>query len=211
MPPPQAPSASAARLVLASTSPFRRELLAKLGLAFATASPRTDETRLPGEDPRALVMRLAEAKARAVADAHPQALIIGSDQVACIDDTVLGKPGDRPRALEQLRRASGRRVVFRTGLCLLRAADGEAQVLCEDFAVRFRSLTPAQIAGYVDREQPFNCAGSFKSEGLGIALFEALEGADPNALVGLPLIRLVQMLERFGVDVLTGGAPQGAG
>lgn len=196
-------STEAVELVLASTSPFRQELLAKLGLPFVTASPHTDETRLANEDPRALVMRLAEAKARAVADAHPRALIIGSDQVACIDGQVLGKPGSRERASEQLRRASGREVLFHTGLCLLRASDGAAQVVCEDFGVRFRRLAAAQIDAYLDREQPFGCAGSFKSEGLGIALFERLDGADPNALIGLPLIRLVDMLGRFGVDVLT--------
>lgn len=196
-------SAAAVELVLASTSPFRQELLAKLGLPFVTASPHTDETPLANEAPRAMVMRLAEAKAQAVADAHPRALIIGSDQVACIDGEVLGKPGNRERASEQLQRASGREVLFHTGICLLRAADGEAQVWCEDFTVRFRRLTPAQIGGYLEREQPFGCAGSFKSEGLGIALFERLEGADPNALIGLPLIRLVDMLGHFGVDVLT--------
>ena len=189
-------------LVLASTSPFRRELLARLGLAFETASPDVDESSLPGEGPVSLVERLAEAKARAVAPLFPQALIIGSDQVACIDDRVLGKPGDRQRAIAQLEQASGRTVLFQTGLCLYDAAADRARVACEPFQVRFRRLTRSQIEGYVDREQPFNCAGSFKSEGLGIALFEGLDGADPNSLIGLPLIRLVDLLGQVGIDPL---------
>ena len=189
-------------LVLASTSPYRRELLQRLGLPFQTLVPDVDESRRPGETPQSLVLRLAEAKARAVAAAFPAALIIGSDQVACIDGEILGKPGDRERAIAQLSRASGRVVVFETGLCLLNSANGRAQVCREPFRVEFRTLTPAQIAGYVDREQPFNCAGSFKSEGLGIALFHRLVGNDPSALVGLPLIRLVAMLADEGVEVL---------
>ena len=193
---------SSRSLVLASTSPFRRELLARLGLAFETASPDVDESSLPGEGPVSLVERLAEAKARAVAPLFPQALIIGSDQVACIDDRVLGKPGDRQRAIAQLEQASGRTVLFQTGLCLYDAAADRALVVCEPFRVRFRRLTRSQIEGYVDREQPFNCAGSFKSEGLGIALFEGLDGADPNSLIGLPLIRLVDLLGQVGIDPL---------
>ena len=189
-------------LVLASTSPFRRELLQRLGLPFVAVAPRVDETRRPGEPPEALVERLAESKARAVAADFPQALIIGSDQVACVAGEILGKPGNRERALAQLTRAAGQAVVFHTGLCLLNSATGRAQVVREPFRVHFRSLTPAQIAGYVDREEPFQCAGSFKSEGLGIALFERLEGEDPSALVGLPLIRLVALLAAEGVDVL---------
>jgi MAF protein len=149
-------------------------------------------------------VRLAEAKARAVAGTYPQALIIGSDQVAVIDDDILGKPGDRERAIEQLTRASGKTVVFYTGLCLFNAATGRGRTICEPFRVCFRHLTSAQIAGYVDRERPFDCAGSFKSEGLGIALFERLDGDDPNALVGLPLIRLVGLLADTGVDILAG-------
>ena len=149
-----------------------------------------------------MVLRLAEAKARAVAASHRNALVVGSDQVACIDETVLGKPGNRAAAVEQLTRSSGREVVFHTGLCLLNAATGRAQTCCEPFRVHFRSLSPVQIQGYVDRERPFDCAGSFKSEGLGIALFERLEGDDPNALIGLPLIRLVAMLEAEGIDLL---------
>ncbi len=189
-------------LVLASTSPFRRALLERLGIPFTTARPDVEEARGPGETPQEMVLRLAEAKARAVALAHLDALIIGSDQVACIDEMVLGKPGGRMRAIEQLTRSAGRQVVFYTGLCLLDAATGRAQTHCEPFRVHFRSLSREQIEGYVDREQPFDCAGSFKSEGLGIALFERLEGADPNALVGLPLISLLRMLEAEGFDIL---------
>jgi MAF protein len=169
---------------------------------FTAASPDADETRRPDEPPQDLVQRLALAKAGAVAPAHPDALIIGSDQVACIDDRVLGKPGNRERAIEQLTGASGREVVFYTGLCLLNAVTGRTQVCCEPFRVHFRRLSRPRIEGYLDREQPFNCAGSFKSEGLGIALFERLEGDDPNALVGLPLIRLIGMLESEGMDLL---------
>jgi len=188
-------------LVLASTSPYRRELLGRLGLPFATTRPETDETALPGEAPEALVARLAEAKARAAAANHPDALIIGSDQVAVINGTVLGKPGTPQRAHEQLRAVAGQAVTFLTGLCLLDTASDEAQVVVEPFAVHFRELDEAQIARYIDRERPFDCAGSFKSEGLGIALFERLEGDDPAALVGLPLIRLVTLLAKAGVSL----------
>jgi septum formation protein len=193
MPPP---------IVLASTSPFRRDLLARLGLPFVADSPAVDESRRPDEPPQVLVLRLAEAKARAVAECHPGSLVIGSDQVACIGDEVLGKPGDRARAIAQLERASGRAVLFQTGLCLLNTASGRAQTLVEPFRVHFRRLTRARIEGYVDRERPFDCAGSFKSEGLGIALFQRLEGEDPTALIGLPLIRLVALLELEGLDPL---------
>lgn len=189
-------------LVLASTSPFRRALLERLGLPYTTAAPEVDETRRPEEPPQVLVLRLAESKARAVAPGHPGALIIGSDQVACIDGQVLGKPGGRDAAIAQLQRASGKTVMFHTGLCLLNSATGRAQTLVEPFRVHFRPLTLEQIHGYLDREQPYNCAGSFKSEGLGIALFERLEGEDPSALIGLPLIRLVTLLESEGLDPL---------
>jgi len=189
-------------LVLASTSPYRRDLLQRLGLPFLVAAPEVDEARQPHEPPEALVTRLAEAKARAVAAEYPQALIIGSDQVACVEEEILGKPGNREMALAQLTQAVNKAVTFHTGLCLLNSATGRAQVCQEPFRVKFRALTQAQIAAYVDREQPFNCAGSFKSEGLGIALFERLEGDDPSALVGLPLIRLVAMLAAEELDVL---------
>lgn len=189
-------------LVLASTSPYRRELLARLGLPFQVAAPEVDEGALPGESPDALVLRLAEAKARVVAEKHPGALVIGSDQVAVLEGQVLGKPGDHARATAQLRAASGKAVQFLTGLCLFDGRNGSAQVDLVPFGVVFRVLSDAQIEGYLAREQPYNCAGSFKSEGLGITLFERLEGDDPNALIGLPLIRLVDMLAKTGVPVL---------
>jgi len=191
------------QLVLASTSPFRKALLTRLGLPFVTARPETDESRRPGESAGELVQRLAEDKARAVAADFPRALIIGSDQVAVLDDEILGKPGSHERAVEQLTAASGKEVLFLTGLCLLNVQTGQRQVTLEPFRVRFRELTPSQIDNYLRREQPYKCAGSFKSEGLGITLFEAMIGEDPNALIGLPLIRLVQMLARESVDVLT--------
>lgn len=186
-------------LVLGSTSPFRKALLDKLGIPFITDTPNTDETRRPGETPDRLVRRLAEDKARDVASRFPDALVIGSDQVACIGDEILGKPGNRENAIAQLSAASGKAVTFYTGLCLYNAANDQIQVAVEPFVVHFRELGSAQIERYIDREQPFNCAGSFKSEGFGITLFAALEGRDPNALVGLPLIRLVEMLDRQGV------------
>jgi len=186
-------------LVLGSTSPFRRELLEKLGLPFSAAAPDVDESRGEGESPQNLAQRLAKAKARAVAARFPQALIIGSDQVACVDEQILGKPGNRDKAIAQLESMSGKTVCFHTGLCLLNAATGNIQVVCDDYRVYFRNLNSAQIARYIDKEEPFNCAGSFKSEGLGITLFRKLEGDDPNSLVGLPLIRLVAMLDREGI------------
>lgn len=189
-------------LVLASTSPFRRELLARLGLPFAVSAPAIDEKALPGEDATGLVARLAEQKARAVAPLWPTALIIGSDQVAVLDGDIIGKPGDHPRAVAQLRRASGQAVTFYTGLCLLDSRNGQYQLAVEPFRVIFRTLTSEMIEAYLHREQPYQCAGSFKSEGLGIALFERLEGDDPTSLVGLPLIRLTRMLEAAGVAVL---------
>ena len=188
-------------LLLASSSPFRRQLLDKLGLDFIHQSPDIDESRLEGESPVALVMRLAREKARALADSHPNTLIIGSDQVAVIGDQVLGKPGTREKAIEQLSAASGQRVTFLTGLCLLNTASGRTQVACDPFHVQFRTLRPEQIERYVDAEQPLNCAGSFKSEGLGIVLFKALEGRDPNTLVGLPLILLTEFLAAEGISL----------
>lgn len=186
-------------LVLASTSPYRRELLGRLGLPFTSARPDADESALPGESPEALVARLAESKARSVARHHPEALVIGSDQVAVLDGEIIGKPGTPERAREQLARTSGRSVRFLTGLCLLDTASGESQVLVEPFTVHFRELDAASIARYVVAEQPYDCAGSFKSEGLGITLFARLEGDDPNSLIGLPLIRLVDLLAESGI------------
>ncbi|MDX9707584.1 MAG: Maf family nucleotide pyrophosphatase [Azospira sp.] len=189
-------------LVLASTSPFRRELLARLGLPFVTAAPDVDETPLPGEAPEATALRLSEAKARAVAAAHPDALIIGSDQVAVLDGRIHGKPGTHERAVEQLRTMRGRSVDFFTGLCLYNAASGTAHVRGVSTLVTFRNLTDAEIENYLRREQPYNCAGSAKSEGLGIAVIARIQGDDPNALVGLPLIALCDLLREEKVAVL---------
>lgn len=190
------------RLVLASTSPFRRELLNRLGLPFETAAPDTDETPLPGETPEATALRLSEAKAKAVAARFPDALIIGSDQVAVLDGKIYGKPGSHERAVEQLRTMRGRTVNFFTGLCLYNAATGTARVRGIPTLVSFRNLSDAEIENYLRREQPYNCAGSAKSEGLGIAVIAAMEGSDPNALVGLPLIALCDLLREEGVSVL---------
>lgn len=189
-------------LVLASTSPYRKELLQRLGLEFTTAAPNVDEAHQPGEIPEHLVRRLAEEKARAVAKQFPDALIIGSDQVAVIDTKILTKPGTHENAVDQLQRCSGRSVTFLTGLCLLNTRSGKAQIEVVPFRVHFRPLNSGQIENYLRREQPYNCAGSFKSEGLGIALFERLEGDDPAALIGLPLIRLTRMLETEGMKVI---------
>ena len=190
------------KLILGSSSPFRRELLDRLGLDYECDSPEIDETRLDGETAEQLVLRLAEAKARAVAERHPDALVIGSDQVAVLGEQILGKPGTHAKAFEQLKSAAGQFVTFQTGLCLYDSRNDTAQLERVPFAVQFRQLTDTQIEHYLQREQPYNCAGSFKSEGLGIALFERMEGEDPNALIGLPLIRLVSMLETAGLQVL---------
>lgn len=190
------------RLVLASTSRYRRELLGRLRLPFDVARPETDETPLPGEAPAALASRLAGAKAAAVARLAPGAWVLGSDQVAELDGAPLGKPGGREAAIAQLASMSGRTIAFHTGVCLIpgaTAGDGAAPLAAADVTcVRFRRLDPAEIARYVDAEQPFDCAGSFKSEGLGIALFDGIESSDPTALVGLPLIATARLLRQAG-------------
>lgn len=188
-------------LVLASTSPYRRELLARLGVPFETLSPDVDESRLPGESPGQLVMRLAEAKARAGAGRYPRGLIIGSDQVAVCQGEILGKPGTHENAARQLAKLSGQRVSFLTGLCLFDARHNRARVELVPYHVCFRGLGMAQIERYLRAEQPYDCAGSFKSEGLGISLFERMEGDDPTALIGLPLIRLTGWLNEAGLDI----------
>ena len=189
-------------LVLGSTSPFRKAILEKLGLPFETDKPEVDETPLENESPETLVARLSEMKAAAVAARHPDALVIGSDQVAVIDGNILGKPGTHDKAVEQLRNASGKTVTFYTGLCLMNSITGNKQTEVVPFNVVFRELTDVQIENYLQKEQPYNCAGSFKSESLGITLFEKLEGDDPNTLIGMPLIRLTRMLENEGMPVL---------
>lgn len=190
------------KLILASTSPYRRELLARLGLPFEVANPQTDESALANETPEALALRLSEAKARAVAASYPDALIIGSDQVATVDGQVYGKPGTHERAVEQLRALSGKTVNFFTGLCLFNAQTGKSDVRGIPTLVTFRELSDAEIDNYLRREPAYNCAGSAKSEGLGIALLQSMKGDDPNALIGLPLIALCDMLRQQGIAVL---------
>jgi len=186
------------RLTLASTSRYRRELLERLRLPFDVARPEVDETALPGESPLALATRLAEAKAQAVAQAlGDDGWALGSDQVADLGGKALGKPGGRDAAIAQLRAMSGGVVHFHTALCLAHA-DGRALAAIDLTEVRFRALTDAEIERYVDAEQPFDCAGSFKSEGLGIALFESIDNRDPTALIGLPLIATCTLLRQAG-------------
>ena len=189
-------------LVLASTSPYRKQLLARLGISFTSAAPDVDESCLLNEAPETMVLRLSEAKARAVVAQYPEALIIGSDQIAVSGDSVLGKPGNHENAMAQLAQLSGKRITFLTGLCLHNSASGKTQLEIVPYHVIFRRLDASMIENYLRREQPYNCAGSFKSEGLGSVLFQRLEGDDPAALIGLPLIRLTRMLEAEGVRVI---------
>jgi MAF protein len=188
-------------LVLASSSPYRRELLSRLRLPFICCAPQIDESRHPNEDAAALVRRLSLEKAQALRATHPRHLIIGSDQVAVLGAQILGKPHTLERAREQLLAASGNSVTFMTGLTLLNSANGQQQTDCIPFTVHFRPLSEAQIMRYLTAEQPFDCAGSFKAEGLGISLFRSTEGSDSNSLIGLPLIRLVDMLHASGIDI----------
>lgn len=187
------------RLVLASTSPYRRELLGRLQVPFEAAAPDADESALPGEAPAATAERLAVAKAQAVAARFPDSLIIGSDQVAYMGEQRFGKPGNRENAVAQLRAMSGKSVIFHTGLCLLNTASGRVHLRGIPTDVRFRELADEEILRYLDKEDALNCAGSARSEGLGIALLEYMRGDDPNALVGLPLIALCDMLRAEGV------------
>jgi MAF protein len=189
-------------LLLASTSPFRQALLGKLGLPFITAAPDVDETPRAGEAADALVTRLAVAKAQALAADYPDSWIIGSDQVCVLDGAITGKPHTPERAFAQLRQASGNAITFYTGLALYQPRSRTLMQCCEPFVVHFRSLSDAEIRAYIEKEQPLQCAGSFKSEGLGICLFERLEGRDPNTLVGLPLIALSGMLRTVGINPL---------
>jgi septum formation protein len=197
-----APLDSAARnLVLGSTSVYRRELLTRLQLPFTVEAPQVDETPQPGERPDPLARRLAEAKARAVAQRHPRAIVIGSDQVADLDGEPLGKPGNHANAVEQLTRMSGKVVVFQTALSVVCLESGFAQHDLAAVRVRFRALSREEIEAYLHKEQPYDCAGSAKSEGLGIALLDAIDSDDPTALVGLPLIRTCRMLRAAGLRV----------
>jgi MAF protein len=193
-------------LLLASSSVYRKQLLEKLQLPFACANPNIDESMLLNEDPHDYVQRLSIEKAKALQDEFPNHLIIGSDQCAVIQvndqQQILGKPHSVTKAIEQLSQASGKTVTFLTGLCVYNSATQQEISLVEPFIVHFRDLTLQQIERYIEQEKPLDCAGSFKSEGLGIRLFSALEGRDPNSLVGLPLIALVDLLEQQGIRVL---------
>lgn len=195
---PSAPS----QLVLASTSPFRRELLSKLGLSFEIADPKVDESPLTNETPEKTALRLSEAKARAVAQRYPEALVIGSDQVAYLGHQIFGKPGTHENALRQLQTLRNQQVNFFTGLCLFNAKTGVAHLRGVPTRVTFRNLSDPEIEHYLRREQPYHCAGSAKSEGLGIALIAKIEGDDPNALIGLPLIALCDLFRLEGLNVL---------
>lgn len=190
------------QLILASTSPWRRALLEKLAIPFECAAPEVDETSLPGEAPRHLVLRLAQKKAQSLAHRYPSHLIIGSDQICVLDGEITGKPLTEENARQQLLKARGNIVTFYTGLALYNSATGHLQTEVEPFDVHFRHLSEAEIDDYLRKERPLHCAGSFKSEGLGIALFERLEGRDPNTLIGLPLIALCQMLRREEMNPL---------
>ncbi|MCA1789362.1 MAG: Maf family nucleotide pyrophosphatase [Thioalkalivibrio sp.] len=188
-------------LVLASTSVYRRSLLERLHLDFETTRPEVEESRQPNEAPEAMVARLAAAKAADVAGRYPDALIIGSDQCAAVGNRILGKPGGHAQALGQLKALSGRRVVFHTGLCLIDSASGRQWRGVVPYTVHFRELATAEIERYLRLEKPYDCSGSFKSEGLGIVLFRRMEGDDPTALIGLPLILLCSWLREAGLEL----------
>ncbi len=190
------------KLVLGSTSPFRKALLEKLHINFECDSPDIDETPLENESVENMVVRLACAKAKAISARHPDSLIIGSDQSAVLHGEKLSKPGNFENAFKQLTRASGQKITFQTGLCLLNTSTGNMQSTCIPYTVVFKELTPKMIENYLHKEEPYNCAGSFKSEALGIALFERFEGSDPNSLIGLPLIELVNFLGNEGFSIL---------
>ena len=189
-------------LILASSSEFRRQLLQKLLIPFNSISPKIDETALDGEKPHQTALRLAQEKAKKIGAEYPHALVIGCDQVATLDGEQLGKPLNHQNATKQLQTMRGREVTFHSALCLYNAATGNMQSEVVTYLVRFRQLTDAQIDNYLTKEQPYQCAGSAKSEGLGIALMERMIGEDPNALIGLPLIKLITMLQNEGVSVI---------
>ena len=189
-------------VILGSTSRYRKELLSRLRIPFKVCAPHVDETPLTGETPKALALRLALAKATAVAKQNPQAVVIGSDQVADLDGTPLGKPGNHANAVAQLQKMRGKTVIFQTALSVVCIANGYERTELAAVKVRFRDLTDAEIEAYLQAEEPYDCAGSAKSEGLGIALLEAIDNDDPTALVGLPLIRTCQMLREAGVKLL---------
>jgi septum formation protein len=190
------------KLILASSSPFRRELLARFNLPFTYISPEIDETPLSGEKPQETALRLAQLKAKKIAETEPDALIIGCDQVATLNDTQIGKPGNHENAVKQLQTMRGHMVIFHSALCLYNAQSQHMQAEVVPYEVKFRQLTDDEIERYLMLDKPYNCAGSAKSESLGIALMEYMRGDDPNALVGLPLIKLTHMLKNEGVNVV---------
>lgn len=189
-------------VILASSSPFRRQLLDRLHLDYTCQAPDVDESVLPGEAPEEYVRRLAEVKARTIAEQHPDAVVIGSDQCAVRDGQILGKPGNHEAALKQLQAAQGKTVIFHTGLCVLNLIGNFELTEVVPFEVEFRRLSDEQLDNYLRMEEPYQCAGSFKSEGYGASLFRALRGDDPTALIGLPLLTLVPALERAGIEVV---------
>lgn len=195
-------TSSQTKLILASSSIYRRELLTHLQIPFTCISPDVDETILPGEQPQESALRLAQVKAKKVAEHYPDCLVIGCDQVATLDGIQLGKPLNHDNATKQLRMMRGREVTFHSALCLYNAAQKSMQAEVVPYIVQFRHLSDAQIESYLVKEQPYHCAGSAKSEGLGIAIIERMIGEDPNALIGLPLIKLVNMLQNEGVNVI---------
>jgi len=198
----QANLVSSRPLILGSTSKYRRELLQRLRVPFDVVNPEVDETPHPNETPRDLAMRLALAKAKVVAALHPHAVVIGSDQVADLNGEPLGKPGSHARAVLQLQRMRGQTVVFQTAVSVVCQASGFAQTELAQIKVRFRDLSDAEIEAYLRAEEPYDCAGSAKSEGLGIALLDAIDNDDPTALIGLPMIRTARLLRAAGIDLL---------
>lgn len=189
-------------LILASSSEYRRQLLQKLQIPFTSIAPKIDEIALPNEKPHETALRLAQEKARKIGSEYPNALVIGCDQVATLDGEQIGKPGNHTNATKQLQKMRGREVTFHSALCLYNAATDTMQAQVVPYLVRFRMLTDVQIENYLSKEQPYQCAGSAKSEGLGIALMERMLGDDPNALIGLPLIKLISMLQNEHIDVI---------
>ena len=190
------------KLILASSSPYRQQLLSRLHLQFDSISPDVDESTHDGEQASAYVRRLARSKALAVAEDYPDAIVIGSDQCAVLDDHILGKPGNHENALRQLRRAQGRRVIFHTAVCVLSLSTGYERIEEVPFEVEFRELEDYQLDHYLRMEEPYQCASSFKAEAYGAVLFSRMSGDDPNALIGLPLFKLTEMLEDAGIEVV---------
>lgn len=189
------------QIILGSTSPFRHMLMKKLGIDFSTAAPDIDETRLTDESAEKMVRRLSVEKAKEVAKTHRNVLIIGSDQCAVLNNKIMGKPSTHEKAVKQLQASSGNVVTYLTGLCLYDSVSGEYELDCIPFYVEFRQLSTSEINRYLYRDKPYGCAGSFKSEGLGITLFKKMQGDDPSSLIGLPLIRLCEMLRKKGVSL----------